>query len=260
MRVLTLGDIVGEPGVRFLCARLPGFRDQHQVDFTVANAENAWRGSGITPKIARELYAAGVDVVTAGDHVWKRPGIQTHIAGDERLLRAANHKATSPGRGFTVMPSKGGVEVGVIHLIGRIFMAPIGCPFEAAEQAVAALRSRVRVIIVDMHAEATSEKVAMARYLDGRVSVVFGTHTHVPTADVQILPGGTGYITDVGMTGPYESVIGRRIDAVVQHFVTGLPVPFDVASEDVRAGAALFRVDDASGRCTAAERIEWRAH
>src|SRR5262249_30907132 len=158
----------------------------------------------------RDLYRAGVDIVTTGDHVWKRKGIQSHIAGDERLLRAANYHRTAPGRGFTVARSRSGVEIGVLHLIGRLFMRPIDCPFTAAEQALVELEARTKVIVVDVHAEATSEKLALAHFLDGRVSAVFGTHTHVPTADAQVLPKGTGYITDVGMTGPYASILGRQ--------------------------------------------------
>lgn len=258
LKLLTLGDVVGEPGVKLLVEDLPAFIAQHAIDFTVADAENAAQGSGITPAIARDLYQAGVDVLTTGDHVWKRKAIQAHIAGDNRLLRAANFSRAVPGRGFTVVRSRSGLEIGVVHLIGRLFMRPIDCPFAAADQALAELGLQVKVVIVDVHAEATSEKLALGHYLDGRVSAVFGTHTHVPTADAQLLPKGTGYITDVGMTGPYASVLGRRVEPVVRHFVTGLPFPFDIASEDVRAGAAIFTVDSESGRCLGVERVELR--
>jgi metallophosphoesterase (TIGR00282 family) len=257
LKVLTLGDIVGEPGIRLITEQLPGFLARHAIDFTVANAENAASGSGITPAIARDLYRAGVDVVTTGDHVWKRKGIQEHIAGDERLLRAANYSRAAPGRGFTVVKSRGGAEVAVLHLIGRLFMRPIDCPFAAADQALAEL-APTKIIVVDVHAEATSEKLALGHYLDGRVSAIFGTHTHVPTADAHVLPKGTGYITDVGMTGPYASILGRQVAPVVRHFVTGLPFPFDVATGDVRAGGALFTVDSESGLCLGVERVELR--
>jgi metallophosphoesterase (TIGR00282 family) len=258
LKILTLGDIVGDPGVKLLTEELPAFLSRHAIDFTVANAENSASGSGITPAIARDLYRAGVDVLTTGDHVWKRKAIHGHIGGDERLLRAANYNRAAPGRGFTVVRSRGGDEIGVLHVIGRLFMRPIDCPFAAADQALEQLSARTKVIVVDVHAEATSEKFAVGHYLDGRVSAVFGTHTHVPTADAQVLPRGTGYITDVGMTGPYASILGRQVTPVVRHFVTGLPFPFDVATEDVRAGAAVFTIDSASGRCLGVERVELR--
>ncbi|MFG0317123.1 MAG: TIGR00282 family metallophosphoesterase [Planctomycetota bacterium JB042] len=256
LRILTVGDVVGAPGRRVLKQHLKALRRERDVDFVVANAENVTNGSGISIKDAESLFRAGVDCITGGDHVWRKPETVGLIERDERVVRAANYHPSAPGRGSTVLGTARGTDVAVVHVLGRVFMPPIDCPFEAASRVVDRLRGRTRVIVVDMHCEATSEKVAMGRHLDGKVSVVFGTHTHVPTADVQVLPGGTGYITDVGMTGPYDSVLGRRTDRVLKRFTTGMPSRFDVATGDARIGAALFTVDAITGRCVAAERIE----
>ncbi|MBI4882336.1 MAG: TIGR00282 family metallophosphoesterase [Planctomycetes bacterium] len=258
LRILTIGDIVGAPGRAVLRKHLKTLRQERGVDLVIANAENVTKGSGITAEHARHVFDSGVDAITGGDHVWRRSEAIQLVENDARVLRAANFSRQAPGRGYTVLPTAKGIDVGLVHLVGRVFMAPIDCPFEAGAAAVAALRAKSRVIVVEMHCEATSEKIAMGRFLDGKVSVVFGTHTHVPTADVQILPGGTGYITDVGMTGPYDSVLGRRTDRVLKRFVTGMPSSFDVAEGDARIGAALFTVDAESGRCQEAERVEVR--
>ncbi|MEW6743749.1 MAG: TIGR00282 family metallophosphoesterase [Planctomycetota bacterium] len=259
IRILAVGDIVGRPGRDLLLERLPDFVRDHDIDFTIANAENAAAGSGVTPGILSDLFTAGIDVITTGDHVWRRREVIPRLEKDERVLRAANFKRGTPGRGYTVQPCRKGVEIGVVHLIGRVYMGPIDCPFAAADEALREMGQRTRVLVAEIHAEATSEKVAMGYYLDGRVSVVFGTHTHVPTADIGLLPNGTAYVTDLGMTGPYRSILGRRIDRVLHRFVTGMPAPFDVATEDVRAGMAIFTVDPSSGRALAAERVEIRA-
>lgn len=258
IRILCIGDIVGTPGRRIVLQRLRELRERFDVDMVVANAENATKGSGVTAAHARELFSAGVDVMTTGDHVWRRKDVIALMETDARILRAVNFTRAAPGRGFTVVSTDKGVEVGVAHAIGRVFMPPIDCPFAALDDAVTRMRARTPVIVVDMHCEATSEKVAMGRFLDGRVSVVFGTHTHVPTADACVLPGGTGYITDVGMTGPYDSVLGRKVDRVLKKFTTGMPSVFDVADGDPRISAALFTVDSASGRCREAGRLEVR--
>lgn len=258
LRILCIGDIVGSPGRRALRDRLKILREDLDVDLVIANAENVTAGSGISSSDAKDLFRSGVDVMTTGDHVWRRRDALPLVEGDERIVRAANFHKAAPGRGFTVVSTPKGVDVGVTHAIGRVFMPPIDCPFAAVDAAVTRMRVRTKVIVVDMHCEATSEKVAMGRFVDGRASAVFGTHTHVPTADACVLPRGTGYITDVGMTGPYESVLGRRVDRVLKKFTTGMPAAFDVAEDDVRIGAALFTVDAATGRCEEAERIEVR--
>lgn len=258
LRILAVGDVVGIPGKNVLRRRLKRLREERAIDFVVANAENVTNGSGIAPRDAHDLFDSGVDALTCGDHVWRRHETLPLVASDPRMIRAANYTQHAPGRGYSVLGTAKGVDVGVIHLIGRVFMPPIDCPFAAATAAIAVVKAKTSVIVVDMHGEATSEKVAMGRYLDGAVSAVFGTHTHVATADAQVLPKGTGYITDVGMTGPYDSVLGRRVDRVLKKFVTGMPAAFDVAEGDERIGAALFTVDARSGRCSAVERIEVR--
>ena len=258
VNILTVGDIVGTPGRKVLQKQLKRLINERSVDLVVANGENVNNGSGIAPSDAEDLFKSGVDVITCGDHAFRKREAIPLIEQDRRVLRAANLHRNSPGRGVTVVSTSNGVEVGVVHLLGRVFMPPSDCPFAAAEDALIQLKSKTRVIVVDMHCEATSEKVAMGRFLDGRVSVVFGTHTHVPTADIQVLPKGTGYITDVGMTGPYDSVLGRRVDRVLKRFVTGLPARFEVAAGDERIGAALFGIEHDTGRCVTAERIEVR--
>lgn len=256
LNILTIGDIVGSPGRTILEKELRALQERESVDLTVANAENVTNGSGISVKDAEALFRAGVDVITCGDHVWRNHELIALVEKDKRIVRAANFSKQAPGRGHTVVGTAKGIDVGVAHVVGRVFMQPVDCPFAAVDHAVETLRGKTRVIIVDMHGEATSEKVAMGRFLDGRVSAVFGTHTHVATADIQVLEKGTGYITDVGMTGPYESILGRRVDRVLKRFVTGMPARFSVARGDERIGAALFRVDATSGRCESARRIE----
>lgn len=256
MNLLTIGDIVGTPGRKMVRKHLKGLVRERSVDLVVANAENVANGSGITRSDAEDLFKSGVDVITTGDHVWRKQEVIPLMEQDRRILRAANLNRNSPGRGSVLVTTARGVEVGVIHLLGRVFMPPADCPFAAADDALLQLRPKTRVIVVDMHCEATSEKIAMGRFLDGRVSAVFGTHTHVPTADIQIFPKGTGYITDVGMTGPYDSVLGRRVDRVLKRFVTGLPSRFEVAAGDERMCGAFFAVEHDTGRCVAAERIE----
>lgn len=258
LRILCIGDIVGAPGRRALRDRLKILREDLDLDLVIANAENVTSGSGISASDAKDLFRSGVDVMTTGDHVWRKRDSLPMVESDERIVRAANFTKVAPGRGFTVVSTQKGVDVGVTHAIGRVFMPPIDCPFAAVDDAIMRMRVKTKVIVVDMHCEATSEKVAMGRYVDGRASAVFGTHTHVATADACVLPGGTGYITDVGMTGPYESILGRRIDRVLKKFTTGLPAAFDVAEEDVRIGAALFTINATTGRCSEVERIEVR--
>jgi len=256
IKILLIGDVVGKPGRQIIKEKLPGLIASRNLDFIIANGENAADGSGILPAHVKELTDAGVDVITTGDHIWKKAQIAEFIRNEVPLLRPANYPMESAGRGHAIFNTRNGQRIGVLNLIGRVYMNPADCPFRVADAAIRAMKLQAKVIIVDMHAEATSEKVAMGWHLDGRVTAVIGTHTHVPTADAQLLSQGTAYMTDVGMTGPYKSVIGRKIDKVLHKFITGMYAPFDVATDDVRACAALIKADDASGKATAIERIE----
>ena len=258
LRVLMIGDVVGDPGVAFLADRLPALRDQHAVDLCIANVENAAGGSGFTPAVVERLGQAGVDVFTAGDHLYSKKQIFRVLDKDRRILRPANLSPMAKGATFGVFDAANGVRVAVISLLGRIFMKPVDCPFRAADALLKRIDPAARVIIVDFHAEATAEKVAMGRHLDGRVSAVIGTHTHVATADAAILPGGTAYITDIGMAGPHDSVIGRLTDRVLHFLTTQMPVPFDVASGDVRINGVLLSVDPVTAKAESIERVEVR--
>ena len=253
--ILVIGDIVGRPGREILKKKLASFRQAEQIDFCVANAENAAGGSGITPDIMDELFATGIDVLTSGDHIWKKKEIVPVIEQTPRLLRPANYPAESPGRGFGLFETASGLPVGVINVQGRVFMPSSDCPFRAAKEAVAELAQKAKLIILDLHAEATSEKIAFGWYLDGQVSLVFGTHTHIQTADERILPQGTAYITDVGMTGPYESVLGRKVEKVLSSFVKRMPTHFDVAEDDVRLCGAIVTVNSQTGQALAIKRV-----
>ena len=255
LTVLAVGDVVGRPGRVALARRLPELVAQYDVDCVVVNAENAAGGSGLTPDLACALLDLGVDVITMGDHVYKHSEIIPFMEESDRILRPANYPPEAPGRGSTVVESRSGVPVAVVSLQGRVFLRPTDCPFKAANRVLAEIGDSARVVLVDIHAEATSEKIAMGWYLDGRVSAVFGTHTHVQTADERVLPCGTGYITDLGMTGPYESVLGRRADRVLSALLTMVPARFDVASRDRRLAGAVFRIDVDSGRALSVERV-----
>ena len=255
MRVLLVGDVVGRPGRRAVARVVPQVVRELEVDLVVANGENAAGGFGLTPQTAQELFAAGVHVLTTGNHVWDRKELLAFIDGEARLLRPANFPPGSPGRGFTVVQDRAGRPVAVLNLMGRTFMEPLDCPFRTADVLVEQLRSRTPVILVDFHAEATAEKVAMGWYLDGRVSAVFGTHTHVPTADERVLPGGTAYITDLGMVGPADGIIGMDRRAVIDHILTRLPRRYEVASGPVRVDMAVVEIDPDSGRATAIRRL-----
>lgn len=258
MRIFFIGDVVGKPGRRAVAGLLPAYRAEAGVDFVVANAENTAGGSGLTPSLAQELFAAGVDCLTMGDHVFRRREVLPLLETDGRVLRPANYARRASGKGLTLLPAADGTPVGVINLLGRTFMPAVDSPFEAVEEALGVLAGSARVILVDIHAEATSEKVAMGRYLDGRVTAVLGTHTHVPTADETVLPGGTAYITDVGMTGPHDSVIGRRADRVLETLLTQMPTRFEVATADVRLNGVLLEADPQSGRACSIERVVLR--
>ena len=259
MRILFIGDIFGRPGRDLVRDAMRPLTARYQIDLVVANAENAASGAGVTRDTGDALLDAGVDVMTSGNHIWDKKETLTYIGAEPRLLRPVNMAAGAPGRGVFVTRAAGGRPVGVINAMGRIFMPPVDNPFEAVNAAVARLQHECRIILVDMHAEATSEKVAMGWYLDGRVSAVVGTHTHVQTADARVLPGGTAYITDVGMTGPHDSVIGMQREAVLNRFVNGLPARMEPAADNPRLQAVVLTIDDATGRASGIERIDWSA-
>lgn len=256
MKILFIGDIVGKPGRDAVSGLVPGLKKEFGIDFVVANAENSSGGSGITPKTAEDLFDSEVDVLTSGDHIWKRKEIFALIEQEQRILRPANFPASAPGRGCAVYTSGSGFSVGVVNVLGRVFLDPIDCPFRAARAAVDELRSRTPVILVDIHAEATSEKIALGWFLDGLVSCVVGTHTHVQTADEKVLPKGTAYITDLGMAGPFDSVIGRRVDDVLERFVGGLQVRFEVAQDNVQLHGIVVDVDETTGKARSIVRVQ----
>lgn len=254
MRILCIGDIVGKPGRKAVTSMLDGYVKANAINVVIANAENAAGGSGLTPPLFRKLRNVGVDAVTMGDHVYRNRDIMPLLANEDRIVRPANLPPEAAGRDFAVFEI-GDVKVGLFCMLGRMFMKSADCPFHAADRVLEQMPGDVKVIVADMHAEATSEKIAMAHYLAGRVSVLFGTHTHVPTADEQILAGHTAYISDLGMTGPYDSVLGRDKHAVVAAFRTGMPHPFNVAEGDVRLCGALIEVDATTGAATAIQRV-----
>jgi metallophosphoesterase (TIGR00282 family) len=256
MRILFIGDIVGSPGREVIKSLLLGLKQKHGLDFVIANAENAAGGSGITPKIAEDLFSFGVDVLTSGDHIWKKRDIFEIIDREPRILRPLNYPATAPGRGKGLFKTSDGSLVGIINVNGRVFMEALECPFRASLQAQEELSQKTKVIIVDIHAEATSEKVALGWYLDGRVSAIVGTHTHIQTADEKILPSGTAYITDVGMTGPVNSVIGRKIEDVLSRFLTAIPTRFDIAEGNIQLQAVVLDIDENTGKARSIARIQ----
>lgn len=255
MRILLIGDIVGKPGRQIVVHALPALIEREQLDLVIANAENAAGGSGITPVIYKELTAAGVDCITLGDHIYKRAEIVPTMTSQPNILKPANFPPEAPGNEVAVLTARNGVQVAVLSLLGRVFMRPVDCPWKAADRVLAGLPPGVKVIVIDFHAEATSDKQLMARYLDGRVSAVLGTHTHVPTADEEILPGGTAFQCDVGMTGPHDSILGRRIDRVMETTLTFHPTHFEVATDDVRLNGTIVDIDPVTGRATAIRRL-----
>ena len=255
LTILFLGDVVGEPGRSAVVARLPELKRRHEVDFIIVNGENAAGGRGITPKITIDLLRAGASVVTTGDHIWDQKDIVPFLGTEPRLLRPINYPPGAPGAGSIVLETGKG-KVGVINVQGRTFMQPIlENPFQALDTAVEQVRAEANVIFVDAHAETTSEKIAIGRFLDGRVSAVIGTHTHVQTADEQIFPGGTAFLCDAGMCGPTESILGRAVDPIVTRFISNLPAPFPVAKGDVRLCGAVVRIDETTGRAVSIERV-----
>lgn len=253
MRLLFVGDVVGKPGRRILAARLADLQATHDVDFTVVNAENVAAGRGVTPSLGDEILAMGVDVLTSGNHIWAQRGIEQYLDDEPRLLRPANYPPDAPGGGVFHGRARDGHPVTVINLQGRVFMPPIECPFRALDDILDEIADPSAAILLDFHAEATSEKLGMGWHADGRVSAVVGTHTHVPTADARLLPAGTAYCTDVGMTGPYDSIIGTRPDLALHRFITGRPARFQVATANPRVACALIDIDTATGRATGIE-------
>lgn len=256
MKLLFIGDIVGRAGRRALTEHLDQLVDRYYIDLVIANGENAASGYGITPSVLKELFDAGVHVVTSGNHIWDKKELLPLLDREQRLLRPANYPPGLPGRGSGLFTTAGGTMVGVCNLEGRVFMKNLDCPFRGADQLVAELKQQTPIIFVDFHAEATSEKQALGYYLDGRVSAVIGTHTHVQTADEQILAGGTGYLTDVGMTGSHDAVIGNQKEAALQRFLTQQPVRLEVAKKTPMLCAVLLDIDEESGRCLAIKRIQ----
>jgi len=260
-RILFIGDVIGRSGRTAVGSILSELKqelgDCNDVPLMViANGENLAGGLGITPETAKELFSYGVDLLTTGNHVWDRKEILSYIDLDERILRPANYPQGAPGRGYTVLGLEDKSPVAILNLSGRVFMAPLDDPFSAAKDIIPELREKANIIILDFHAEATSEKIAMGWYLDGQVSAVIGTHTHVQTADERILPDHTAYITDVGMTGPIDSVIGTKKDLVIQKFLTQMPVRFEVAKGDVMLSAVVIDVDSATGRAISIKRLQ----
>ena len=259
VRILFVGDVVGRPGRDALEALLPRLRAEHEIDACVVNGENAADGVGITPRLAEQLLAAGADAITLGNHTWRRPEIAGYLGSAERVVRPANMATTMPGRGLAVVTLAGGGRLAVINVLGSLFMEPAHSMWELIDALVDEARAETPVVVVDVHGEATSEKVALATWLDGRVTAVLGTHTHVQTSDARVLPGGTAAITDVGMTGPHDSVIGVRSELAITRMRTGAPVRFETAAGGVRLEGALVSCDPETGRETAidAVRLPW---
>ena len=254
MHILFVGDIVGKPGREILRRGLPVLLDRHAIDLVVANVENAAGGMGVTRDVAETIRDAGVDVMTSGNHIWDKKEALDYIELEPRLLRPANYP-DAPGCGHFVARTAAGCPVGVINIMGRVFMNPLDNPFVVVEQELDRIRADTKVVLVDFHAEATSEKLAMGWHLDGKVTAVVGTHTHVQTADERVLPKGTAYITDVGMTGPHESIIGVQTSAALSRFVNGMPSRFETASGDPRLNAVVIAANETTGTASAIDRI-----
>ena len=255
LTVLFFGDVVGRPGRNGLCHAVPILREKYAATFVVVNGENAASGSGLTPTTFNKILSSGADVVTTGDHIFRNkeyPGIIHEL----RVLRPANYPKSADGKGWGLYTTRDGTRIVVMNLMGRVFMEPLRCPFELADEILASASQQAKIILLDMHGEATSEKQAMGWHLDGKVSAVVGTHTHVQTADERILPGGTAYITDLGMTGPYDSVLGREKLPVLKKFRTAMPARFEVAERDIRACGVAVKIDASTGRALSIERFQ----
>lgn len=255
MRILFIGDIVGKPGRKIVARAVRALRERESLDLVIANAENAADGSGINPKIHRELINAGIDCITLGDHIYRRSEIFRVLETESNVVKPANYPEESPGKPWSVVDAANGVQVAFFCVLGRVYMRPVDCPFKAIDRVLEQIPPEVKVRFLDIHAEATSDKQLIGRYVDGRVSAALGTHTHVPTADERVLPKGTAFQCDVGMTGPYESILGRKIERVTQTTVSFRPTPFEVATDDVRISGTIFDVDPKTGLATAVQRL-----
>lgn len=256
MKILAVGDTVGNPGRRAIKELYPQIKKEYEIDFLIVNGENVAGGSGINGKSARELFDAQVDVITNGDHAWDQKEAKLLFNTEPRMIRPANYPEPCIGKGLTIVTANNGTPIAVLNLLGRTFLKTVDCPFKKADELLKTIPKECRIIILDMHAEATSEKIAMGWYLDGRVSAIFGTHTHVQTADERILPKGTGYLTDAGMTGSYDSVLGRKVEPVLERFLTQLPTRFDVAEENVKLCGVIFDIDEKTGQTIGIQRIQ----
>jgi len=255
VKLLFIGDVVGKPGRQALSAELHRLVDRYRVDLVIANGENAAGGFGITEETAKDLFLCGIHLITTGNHVWDKKEAASFISREEKLLRPANYPEGTPGHGSAVVRTAGGLKVAVLNLEGRIFMNNLDCPFRIADREIKRLKEETSIILVDFHAEATSEKAALGCYLDGRVTALVGTHTHVQTADERILPGGMAYVTDVGMCGAFDSVIGVRKEEAIERFLTQMPTKFEVAKKNIRLNAVAIAVDEISGKALSIERI-----
>ncbi|KAF0217544.1 MAG: hypothetical protein FD174_3223 [Geobacteraceae bacterium] len=255
VKLFFIGDIVGKPGRLAVSRELHRLVDRYKVDLVIANGENAAGGFGITEETAKELYQCGIHILTSGNHVWDKKDSLDFLKREERLLRPANYPEGTPGRGSAVTTTAGGIKVAVLNLEGRVFMNNLDCPFRTADRELARLEAETPVIFVDFHAEATSEKCSLGWYLDGRVSAVIGTHTHVQTSDERVLTGGTAYLTDAGMTGAFDSVIGIRKEEAIEKFITQLPTKFEVAKKDIRINGVVVEIDEKNGKAQGIERI-----
>lgn len=256
MRILFIGDIVGKPARLYIKEALPYLKKSLSLDFIIANGENSAGGSSITPDTASDLFASSIDVVTTGDHIFKKQEAK-EVLDSMDVIRPLNYGELAYGRGYLIKESEG-KKIGVVNLLGRVFMQPMDCPFRAIRNIIEDLKSKVKVILVDMHAEATSEKLAMGYFLAGKVTAVVGTHTHIPTADERIIDGATAYITDVGMTGSFDSVLGREKHQIIERFVTNMPVRFNLAQNDVRIQGVIIEADDATGKAISIKRVEYK--
>jgi metallophosphoesterase (TIGR00282 family) len=256
LKILYIGDTVASAGRTIVRSYLKQLQEEYSIDLTILNCENAATGNGVTPQLADDFLDWGVDVLTSGNHIWNKREILPYLDKQSRLLRPANYPPGNPGHGIVVVKTRSGESAAVLNLQGRVFMAPIDDPFRVADAELAGLPKNVKIIFVDIHADATSEKVALGWYLDGRVSAVIGSHTHIPTADETILPGGTAYQTDAGMTGPFHSVIGVMKDAAIKRFLTQMPERFEPASQDVRLNGVVIDVDDETGKARSILRIQ----
>lgn len=259
MKILCIGDIVGRAGRNAIKELVPVLKKELALDFVIANGENAAGGSGVNPRTGAELFSGGCDVITTGDHIWDKEEVKQYLEQTPYVLRPANFPPETPGNGWCIAQTAAGKKVGVINLLGRVFIRyNTNCPFRELSNIVEIIKKETPVILVDIHAEATSEKVALGRFIDGEVSAVLGTHTHIPTADEQILPKGTAYITDLGMTGPHDSVIGQNAEAIIKRFLTGLPTKFEVATQDIRLNGVVVDIDDKTGKALNISRIQRR--